>query len=87
MKVLTAHDLLDGAPVWLTEDDRWSRDIAEAEIIEDEAHGALRLLLAQSQPGVVVGPYLAAVKPGPIPVEYRETFRARRPQVKTLHHV
>ena len=36
-KVVTANALLEGDAVWLTEDDRWSRDMADAELIEDEA--------------------------------------------------
>ena len=28
-KVVTANALLEGDAVWLTEDDRWSRDMAE----------------------------------------------------------
>lgn len=81
-KVVTANALLEGDVVWLTEDDRWTRDIAEAELIEDEAHGQLRLLHAETQPDVVVGPYLADAKPtpkGPEPVHFREVFRTRGP--------
>lgn len=81
-KVVTANDLLEGDVVWLTADDAWTRDIAEAELIEDEAHGQLRLLHAETQPDVVVGPYLADAKPtpkGPAPVHFRETFRTRGP--------
>lgn len=81
-KVVTANALLDGDVVWLTAEDRWTRTIAEAELIEDEAHGQLRLLHAESQPDVVVGPYLAdaqAGPEGPEPVHFRETFRTRGP--------
>ena len=81
-KVVTANDLLEGDVVWLTPDDRWSRDIAEAELIKDEAHGQIRLLFAEAQPGRVVGAYLADAKPspkGPAPVHFREAFRARGP--------
>ena len=81
-KVVTANALLEGDVVYLTEDDRWSRDHGEAELIEDEAHGDLRLLHAQRQPGVVVGAYLAEARPGPNgpePVHFREAFRTRGP--------
>ena len=81
-KVVTANALLSGDAVWLTEDDRWSADIADAELIEDEAHAQLRLLEAESQPDTVVGPYLAdAVRgaEGPSPTHYREAFRTRGP--------
>ena len=32
-KVVTANRLLEGDAVWLTEDDRWSPDMSEAELI------------------------------------------------------
>ena len=35
-----------GHRVFLTEADRWTVDLAEAEVIEDEAHGDIRLLEA-----------------------------------------
>lgn len=81
-KVVTANDLLDGDAVWLTEDDDWSRTMAQAELIEDEAHAQLRLLHAQSQPNRVVGAYLADAKAGengPEPVHFRESFRTMGP--------
>ena len=81
-KVVTANDLLLGDAVYLTVDDRWSRLHTEAELIEDEAHGALRLLFGAKQGGVVVGAYLADAKmgpDGPEPVHFREAFRTRGP--------
>lgn len=81
-KVVTANDLLDGDVVWLTEDDRWSRRIEDAELIEDEARGELRLLWAEAQSDIVVGPYLADARStprGPVPVHFREVFRTRGP--------
>ncbi|WP_420858736.1 DUF2849 domain-containing protein [Marivivens marinus] len=81
-KVVTANALMDGDAIWLTEDDRWTRDMAEAELIEDEAHADIRLLFALSQPDHVVGPYLADAKPGqtgPEPIHFREAFRTRGP--------
>ncbi|MDR5653781.1 DUF2849 domain-containing protein [Ruixingdingia sedimenti] len=81
-KVVTANDLREGVSVWLTPDDRWSRDMHEAELIEDEAHAQLRLLFAAAQTGVVVGPYLADARPGaegPEPTHFREIFRTRGP--------
>ncbi|MFN3146047.1 MAG: DUF2849 domain-containing protein [Paracoccaceae bacterium] len=82
--VVTANDLLRGDVVWLTADDRWSRDIAEAELIEDEAHAQIRLLHAQAQPGTVVGAYLAEAKAGPRgpqPIHFREAIRASGPTI------
>jgi len=81
-KVVTANALIEGDAIWLTEDDRWSRDMAEAEFIEDEAHAEIRLLHAMGQPDVVVGAYLADAKmgeDGPEPVHFREEFRTRGP--------
>ncbi|MEO0703023.1 MAG: DUF2849 domain-containing protein [Pseudomonadota bacterium] len=81
-KTVTANDLLEGDVVWLTADDRWTRTMSEAELIDDEAHAQLRLLHAQAQPDVVVGAYLADAAPGdqgPKPTHFRETFRTRGP--------
>ena len=81
-KVVTANDLRLGDAIWLTADDRWTRDIAEAELIEDEAHADIRLIFGKGQPSVVVGVELvdAAASPtGPVPVHFREAFRTRGP--------
>ena len=81
-KVVTGNALVEGDVVYLTVDDRWSRQHEEAELIEDEAHADLRLLHAQSQPDVIVGAYLADARPGPNgpePVHFREAFRTRGP--------
>ena len=81
-KVVTANALLEGDVVYLTEDDRWTRHHREAELIEDEAHGDIRLLFAQAQSQLVVGAYLADARQGPDgpePVHFREAFRSRGP--------
>ena len=81
-KVVTANALIEGDVVYLTADDIWSRNHAEAELIEDEAHAQLRLLHAMSQGNVVVGAYLADAKAGengPEPTHFREVFRTRGP--------
>lgn len=81
-KVVTANALLEGDTIWLKSDDRWTRDLREAELIEDEAHAQLRLLEAQSRPEIAVGAYLADAKPGPDgpePTHFRESFRTRGP--------
>lgn len=81
-KIVTANALLEGDVVYLTADDRWSRHLAEAELIEDEAHAQIRLLDAQVQKSAIVGAYLAdAVKgaDGPGPAHFREAFRATGP--------
>jgi len=81
-KIVTASDLAEGDVVYLTQDDRWSRHLREAELITDEAHAQLRLLHAESQPNTVVGAYLADARPGPTgpePTHFREAFRATGP--------
>ncbi|MGB5838174.1 MAG: DUF2849 domain-containing protein [Albidovulum sp.] len=81
-KVVTANALIEGDVVYLTANDRWSRDHCEAELIEDEAHAQLQLLKAEAQKNVIVGVYLADAKPGPNgpePVHFREAFRTRGP--------
>ncbi len=81
-KIVTASDLLGGDVIYLTEDDRWSRDLADAEVITDEAHAQLRLLSAERQTNVVIGAYLADVIPsedGPQPTHFREDFRRTGP--------
>jgi hypothetical protein len=81
-KVVTANALLEGDAIWLTEDNLWTRDIREAELITDEAHGDLRLLEAQARASEIAGAYLADAKvgeDGPEPTHFREEFRTRGP--------
>lgn len=81
-KVVTANALLRGDVVYLTRQGHWTRDHAEADLIEDESIAEIRLLEAQAVAHEVVGPYLAdAIKgaDGPEPVHFREAFRTRGP--------
>lgn len=81
-KVVTANRLREGDVVYLAADDRWTPHHHEAELIEDEAHGQLRLLHAAAQKLYVVGAYLADAKAGPNgpePTHFREEFRTRGP--------
>jgi len=81
-KIVTANALLQGDVVYQTADDRWSRQLAEAELIDDEAHAQIRLLEAQAQRSLIVGAYLADALPGgtgPRPAHFREAFRAKGP--------
>lgn len=80
-KILTANALLEGDVVYLKGDDGWSRDLDEAEVLEDEAHAQIRLLEASADPAIV-GVYLADVTVhahGIKPAHFREAFRARGP--------
>ncbi len=80
--VVTASDLLIGDVIYQTTNDRWTRDLAEAEVITDEAHAQLRLLDAERQSNRIVDAYLAQVQPtpeGPQPTHFREEFRRTGP--------
>ncbi len=81
-KVVTANALIEGDVVYLTADDRWTRDLAEAELLIDEAEAEYRLLQAEARAGEIVGAYLADMRPGergPEPVHFREDFRRTGP--------
>ncbi|MCA8883889.1 MAG: DUF2849 domain-containing protein [Rhodobacteraceae bacterium] len=81
-KVVTANDLREGDVIYLTADDRWTRNHVEAELIEDEAHAEIRLIEASRQHDRIVGAYLADARRGPRgpePVHFREAFRAKGP--------
>ncbi|MBI6628901.1 DUF2849 domain-containing protein [Pontibaca salina] len=81
-KVVTANDLLIGDVIYQTVDDGWTRDLAKAEILTDEADAQLRLLHAERQHTRLVGAYLADVNEGPdgpLPAHFREAFRASGP--------
>lgn len=81
-KVITANALLEGDAIWFTEAGEWTRDIAEAEFITDEAHAEIRLLEAKADQSIVVGVYLADAKQsanGPTTTHFREAFRTRGP--------
>jgi len=80
-KVVTANHLLAGDVIYQTADG-WTRTLAQAEVLTDEADADLRLIEASQQVDVVVGAYLAdvAVTDGvPAPTHFRETFRATGP--------
>lgn len=81
-KVVTANALIEGDVVYLTEDDRWTRHLSQAELLEDEAVAEERLLFAAAQTETVVGVYLADVtagEHGPEPAHFREDFRRTGP--------
>ncbi len=81
-KVVTASDLIEGDVVYLMDDGGWTRDLAQAILITDEADAQLRLLEAERQADTIVGAYLAdmATGPnGPEPVHFREDFRRKGP--------
>ena len=80
-KVVTANHLLKGDVIYQT-DDGWTRQLADAEVLTDEAHADLRLLEASQQTSEIVGAYLADVDTSdgaPAPTHFREDFRATGP--------
>ena len=78
--VITANDLLKGDVVYL-HGNAWVRDLAQAEVLTDEADAEIRLLEAAAQVAEVVGVYLAPVDTtdGIQTTHFRETFRATGP--------
>lgn len=80
-KVITANHLLAGDVIYQTASG-WTRDLAQAEVLTDEADADLRMIEASQQVDEVVGVYLAdvAVENGtPTPTHFREDFRATGP--------
>ncbi len=80
-KVITANALLEGDVIYMSATG-WTRDLARADILTDEADADLRLIEAAAQTDKVVGVYLADIKDEngvPTPVHFREDFRARGP--------
>ena len=80
-KVVTANLLRDGDVVYLDRNDAWVLDLAQADVLTDEADAQVRLVEADD-PSVVVGVYLADVEitsDGPRPTHFREDFRATGP--------
>ena len=80
-KVITANALLEGDVIYMSTTG-WTRDLAQADVLTDEADADLRMIEASAQSDDVVGVYLAevTVQDGvPHPTHFREDFRARGP--------
>ena len=80
-KVITANALLEGDVIYQTATG-WTRDLANAEVLTDEADADLRMIEASAQVDSVVGVYLADVAIEnniPHPTHFREDFRAKGP--------
>ncbi|NND53898.1 MAG: DUF2849 domain-containing protein [Gammaproteobacteria bacterium] len=85
-QVVIANSLTDGFVVFLTDQQGWSGDIADAAVADDEdAAGQLLAVAATAeQSNRVIDPYLIEVEIGgkrPRPLEYREYIRAYGPTV------
>jgi hypothetical protein len=82
-QIVTANDLFEGDVVYLTAENGWSRFHAEAAIAKDAEMAEAMIETAKSQPGRIVGPYLATVEVdadgAPRPSHFRETFRTCGP--------
>jgi len=78
-KVVTANALIEGDVIYLTDSDHWTRNLAEAEVLTDEAHAQIRLIEASARLAEVVGVYLADVTPTGQPTHFREEFRRKGP--------
>jgi hypothetical protein len=84
-KVVSANDLRAGHVIFYSPAGDWVRDIAQAEVLTDEAEAQLRLLDAMGHKTVAVGVYLVDVRAeasGPVPVALREQFRAKGPSIR-----
>ena len=80
--IITANDLLEGDVIYYTADNSWTREMSQAELIEDEAEAQLRLIEAEKDALRVVGIYLTDAKAGangPEPTHFREDFRRTGP--------
>ena len=80
-KIVTANDLLIGDVNYQTTTG-WSRDLADAEVLSDEAHADLRMIDASQQIDTAVGVYLMDIDAAGDALKtkhFREAFRARGP--------
>lgn len=81
-KVITANDLIDGDVIYFTADNRWTRELSEADLITDKDQAPIRLAEAEKDNLIIVGAYLAdaaAGETGPEPTHFREEFRRTGP--------
>ena len=78
---VTANDLLTGEVVFLAPDGGWVGELSGAVFFTDPDEAAARLAQAEADGARVVGPYLADAAAGgaPVPVHFREKFRATGP--------
>ncbi len=81
-KVVTANELVSGDVVYLSADTRWVHQHNDADLFLDLVRATKWLEFAEKQQANVVGAYLAdatAGASGPVPVHFRDAFRARGP--------
>jgi hypothetical protein len=86
-EIVTANRLIDGAVVYLTENDSWSETIADACLATSETKKIILLesaaLALKNQK--IVGPYAMTAEDsplGPVPQSQRERIRAAGPTIQ-----
>ena len=87
-KIITAYDLRDGDAIFLREDHSWSKDVAEAAVVETaEAEAALiETGQADVAKNIVLDVYAVDVEivdGAPKPTKYRELLRCLGPSNRT----
>ncbi len=84
---VTANRLLDGEPVYLTSDNRWSESVTDCAVADgkDEGEALMKLAGEAVAARIVVNPYLfnVDVEDGKaVPISVREQIRAAGPTVR-----
>ncbi|MEZ4257072.1 MAG: DUF2849 domain-containing protein [Polyangiales bacterium] len=87
--VLTANRLLDGAPLYLADGERWVDALANAKVLRTDDEREHHLAWARAQEALVCDPYVLDVTEttgGPVPTSARERIRAggARPVLERL---
>ena len=72
-KIVTSNHLIEGDSIYLTKAGAWSRDAADAVLLEDAEIAASTLSAANQEIALHVGAYLADA------THFREAFRASGP--------
>ncbi len=72
-QIITSNHLIEGDSIYLTATGSWSRQAADAVLMENADIAALTLTAANLQTGLHVGAYLADA------THFREAFRAVGP--------
>jgi hypothetical protein len=82
--VVTASATADGGPLYLQRDGKWTRQISNAALLDDEEERARMLASAKCDEFTVCDPYLIVVStPDRRPVSFKERIRATGP---TTHY-
>ena len=85
LQVVSANHLLEGGVVYLAADNQWTRDLASAHIISNQADANASVAIATAQHDRVVEPYLVDVELDasgtPRPRHIREAIRDSGPTV------